>query len=136
MEQDGEVSELIANRRFQFRFMRHEGWENALFVHWPVDAMVLKAKLPNGLEPDILDGFAWIGLVLLTERGVSVTPAAGRKIAPKIDHFGANITKEFKTLSKVPFDKDDCGHFVEMCPLPQQHIQTRNNECSNINREK
>jgi len=91
MEEDGEVSELIANRRFQFRFMRHEGWENALFVHWPVDAMVLKAKLPNGLEPDILDGFAWIGLVLLTERGVSVTPAAGRKIAPKIDHFGANI---------------------------------------------
>merc|ERR1712216_648946 len=31
------------------------------------------------------------GLVLLTERGVSVTPAAGRKVAPKVDHFGANV---------------------------------------------
>lgn len=71
--------------------MRHSSWENALFVHWPVDPDILRRELPQGLEPDILDGSAWIGLVLLTERGVSLTPAAGRRFLPKIDHFGANI---------------------------------------------
>merc|ERR1719272_1035477 len=51
----------------------------------------MKAQLPGGLEPDLLDGTAWIGLVLLSERGVSATPAAGRRFLPLIDHFGANI---------------------------------------------
>jgi len=88
---DEMVDNLIAKRRLRFRFMRHDGWENALFVHWPVDPDVLKKKLPSGLEPDIAQGRAWIGLVLLTERGVSVSPKAGRSYLPHVDHFGANI---------------------------------------------
>jgi len=93
--------QLIASRRLRFRFMKHEAWENALFVHWPIDPVLLKAQLPRGLEPDVLDGSAWIGLVLLTERGVSVTPAAGRRIAPKIDHLGANI-RTYVTHKGIP----------------------------------
>jgi len=85
------IGKIIADRRLRFRFMRHDSWENALFVHWPVDPDILRRELPSGLEPDLLDGSAWIGLVLLTETAVSVTPAAGRKFAPKIDHLGANV---------------------------------------------
>lgn len=93
--------ELIANRRLRFRFMKHDAWENALFVHWPIDPAILKAQLPRGLEPDVLEGSAWIGLVLLTERGVSATPAAGRIFLPKIDHLGANI-RTYVTHKGVP----------------------------------
>ena len=32
------------------RFMRHESWSNALFVHWAVDAAALSALLPPQLE--------------------------------------------------------------------------------------
>ncbi|CAJ1426838.1 unnamed protein product, partial [Effrenium voratum] len=70
------------------RFMKHDAWENALFVHWPVPAPHLAELLPRGLEPDIMDGSAWVGLVLLTERGVS--SQLGRCLPP-IDHLGANV---------------------------------------------
>lgn len=48
--------------------------------------------LRRGLEPDIMDGFAWVGLVLLTERGVSSSHPWGRVLMPPIDHLGANIS--------------------------------------------
>mmetsp|Transcript_16819 Transcript_16819/g.29563 ORF Transcript_16819/g.29563 Transcript_16819/m.29563 type:complete len:279 (+) Transcript_16819:40-876(+) len=85
------IGTLISKRRLQFRFMKHNAWENALFVHWPVEPAVVKARLPRGLEPDILDGSAWVGLVLLTERGVSSSHPLGRIVVPPIDHLGANV---------------------------------------------
>lgn len=85
------IDAVISRRRLRFRFMKHDSWENALFVHWPVDPSYLAARLPRGLEPDVRDGSAWIGLVLLTERGVSAhTPLLRRMVTP-IDHFGANV---------------------------------------------
>lgn len=71
--------------------MKHDSWENALFVHWPVDPAELAKLLPRGLEPDILDGSAWVGLVLLTERGVSGHGSLQRRLVAPIDHYGANV---------------------------------------------
>lgn len=85
------IEDVIAKRRFRFRFMKHDSWENALFVHWPVDPAFLAARLPRGLKPDVREGRAWVGLVLLTERGVSAHHWLGRKLVSPIDHFGANV---------------------------------------------
>jgi len=90
MERDA-AEQLIAKRKLRFRFMRHDSWENALFVHWPVDPAAVAELLPEGLEPDLLDGSAWVGLVLLTERGVSAYHQALRRLVTPIDHFGANV---------------------------------------------
>eukprot|EP00932_Pfiesteria_piscicida_P004613 SRR837773.1452.p2 GENE.SRR837773.1452~~SRR837773.1452.p2 ORF type:complete len:242 (-),score=33.46 SRR837773.1452:42-689(-) len=38
-----------------------------------------------------MDGFAWIGLVLLTERGVSAYHPLGRRLLKPLDHLGANV---------------------------------------------
>ena len=56
------------------RFMRHESWDDALFVHYPVDAAALQRRLPPGLVVDTHDGVAYVGVVLLTE---SCEPAEG-----------------------------------------------------------
>lgn len=82
---------VIARRKLQFRFMQHDAWENALFVHWPVDAALLARQLPSGLVPDIMEGSAWLGLVLLTERGVAPQLSAARAVIGKVDHLGANV---------------------------------------------
>lgn len=87
----GAAEQLIAKRKLRFRFMKHDSWENALFVHWPVEPAVVAALLPPGLEPDLLDGTAWVGLVLLTERGVSAYHPVLRRLVTPIDHFGANV---------------------------------------------
>lgn len=38
-------------------------WSNLLFLHWPVDAGLIDARLPRGLHVDLFDGKAWIGVV-------------------------------------------------------------------------
>jgi uncharacterized protein YqjF (DUF2071 family) len=38
-------------------------WTDLLFAHWPVDPEPLRQRLPNGLELDLYDGQAWLGIV-------------------------------------------------------------------------
>jgi uncharacterized protein YqjF (DUF2071 family) len=40
-----------------------QSWLDLLFAHWPIDADVLRARLPDGLLLDAYDGQAWIGVV-------------------------------------------------------------------------
>lgn len=38
-------------------------WEDLLFMHWPVEAAGLRRIIPAGLELDLFDGQAWLGVV-------------------------------------------------------------------------
>jgi uncharacterized protein len=38
-------------------------WRDALFVHWPVPAETLRARIPRDLDVDVFDDTAWIGIV-------------------------------------------------------------------------
>lgn len=38
-------------------------WHDLAFLHWPVDEQVLRRALPAGLELDLFEGQAWIGVV-------------------------------------------------------------------------
>lgn len=54
-------------------------WLDLLFAHWQVDAELLAALLPAGLELDLHDGQAWLGIVPFTmadvaPRGVPAIP--------------------------------------------------------------
>ena len=41
----------------------HQSWSDLLFAHWPVDPGQLSSQLPPGLDLDLFDGEAWVGLV-------------------------------------------------------------------------
>jgi uncharacterized protein YqjF (DUF2071 family) len=45
-------------------------WRDALFLHWPVDAGVLRALIPRDVELDVMEGSAWIGIVAFRMAGV------------------------------------------------------------------
>lgn len=38
-------------------------WRDLLFLHWKVDADMLRATLPDGLHLDTFEGEAWVGVV-------------------------------------------------------------------------
>jgi uncharacterized protein YqjF (DUF2071 family) len=40
-----------------------QSWHDLLFAHWPVDARALREKVPPGLELDLYEGQAWLGVV-------------------------------------------------------------------------
>lgn len=46
-------------------------WHDLCFMHWPVEASVIQATLPRGLELDTWDGSAWLGVVPFRMAGVA-----------------------------------------------------------------
>src|SRR5262245_289950 len=46
-----------------FPWVMTQTWHDLLFAHWPIDAAVLRARIPSGFELDLFDDHAWIGVV-------------------------------------------------------------------------
>lgn len=44
-------------------WVQEHTWHDLLFAHWPVRADQLQALLPRGIEIDMHDGEAWIGVI-------------------------------------------------------------------------
>lgn len=56
-----------------------QSWHDLLFAHWPVGAHVMQSRLPAGLELDLWDDQAWLGVVPfhmtnVAPRGVPAMP--------------------------------------------------------------
>ena len=56
-----------------------QSWHDLLFAHWPVGADALRNLVPPGLELDLFDGQAWVGVVPfhmtnVTPRGMPALP--------------------------------------------------------------
>ena len=56
-------------------------WNDLLFAHWPVRAEAVQELLPAGLELDIFDGWAWIGVVPFHMDQVEVRIAGDRTLS-------------------------------------------------------
>lgn len=48
------------------RWRYYQEWNDALFLHWKVDAEALQSLLPCGLVADTFRGQAWVSLVVFT----------------------------------------------------------------------
>jgi uncharacterized protein YqjF (DUF2071 family) len=48
----------------------HQCWGKLLFIHWPIDAELLRPLIPSELSVDTFDGQAWIGVVPFTMWGI------------------------------------------------------------------
>jgi uncharacterized protein YqjF (DUF2071 family) len=47
-----------------------QNWRDLLFLHWPIDPVLLRPKIPAQLELDLFEGTAYLGLVPFTMTGV------------------------------------------------------------------
>lgn len=45
-------------------------WGKLLFMHWPIDAKLLRPRIPPQLQIDTYDGSAWIGVIPFTMWGI------------------------------------------------------------------
>jgi len=61
----------------------HQCWGKLLFIHWAIDADLLRPLIPSELSIDTFDGKAWIGVVPFTMWGIraSFLPAIPRTSA-------------------------------------------------------
>ena len=67
-------------------------WSSIVWCHWPVPPEAVAARLPAGLEPDLHDGAAWVGLVPFEMRDLRVV-AGGRRLpaVPGTESFSGGI---------------------------------------------
>ena len=61
---------LLLTQRPTGRVVMHQRWEHLLFLHWEVPAESLARLLPTGLEIDLFEGRAFVGLVPFAMRAV------------------------------------------------------------------
>lgn len=64
------MDRLAPTRRPPGRAAMRQRWAELLFLHWPLPAEVLSARLPAGLELDTFEDTAYVGLVPFTMTGV------------------------------------------------------------------
>jgi uncharacterized protein len=65
-----------------------QSWYDLLFAHWRVDAAQLRDVLPPGLEPEEIDGSAWIGVTPFEVRALRLrltVPAPLVSVFPELN---------------------------------------------------
>jgi uncharacterized protein YqjF (DUF2071 family) len=50
--------------------LMHQNWGKLLFMHWPINAKLLRPLIPSQLSIDTFDGSAWIGEIPFTMWGI------------------------------------------------------------------
>ena len=61
-----DIVEQVAHRPWpmpEAPWLMTQSWHDLLFAHWPVDARALRERVPQGLELDLFEGQAWLGVV-------------------------------------------------------------------------
>ena len=76
-----------------------QSWHNLLFAHWPVDAQLLRTRIPPGLPLDVFDGQAWIGVVPF--RMTNVAPRFVPAI-PFVSQFAELNVRTYVTVGGKP----------------------------------
>ena len=74
-------------------------WDDLLFAHWRVDADAVRALLPAGLELDLHDGDAWLGVTPFVLTGLR---PRGLPPFPFVSSFPELNTRTYVTLDGKP----------------------------------
>jgi uncharacterized protein YqjF (DUF2071 family) len=64
------IDRVAPRARPQRPAIMRQDWHHVLFLHWPVPPDQLRLLLPAGLELDLYDGVAYVGLTPFTMTGV------------------------------------------------------------------
>ena len=77
----------------------YQNWKHLTFMHWKVDAQLLEKHIPKGLEIDLHDGDAYIGVIpFIMEK---VRPR-GLPWVPFISTFGEFNIRTYVTKDGIP----------------------------------
>lgn len=76
-----------------------QSWHDLLFAHWPVDARTLREKIPSGLELDLFDDQAWVGIIPFHMTNVA---PRGVPALPWVSAFPELNVRTYVTMGQKP----------------------------------
>jgi uncharacterized protein len=74
MEKPTDLDRLALRERPDGRPIMHQAWGKLLFMHWRIDAELLRSWIPKELEIDTYDGSAWVAIAPFTMWDVRALP--------------------------------------------------------------
>ena len=77
----------------------YQNWKHLTFMHWKVDAQLLQKHIPEGLEIDLYNGEAYIGVIPFTMEKVR---PRGLPWVPFISTFGEFNIRAYVTKNGIP----------------------------------
>ncbi len=80
-------------------WLLRQTWGRLLFMHWPVPADVIQARLPAGLQVDTFDGQAWLAIVPFQ---MSNLRPPGLPAVPGLSAFPELNVRTYVHLNGVP----------------------------------
>jgi len=106
-----ELDRLAARERPEGQPLMHQSWGKLLFMHWRIEAALLRPLIPAALEIDTFDGSAWIAIAPFTMWDIRALPA----LLPPVPGFSRmhelNV-RSYVHLDRVPgvwFFSLDCN---------------------------
>jgi len=98
--------------------MHHERWQDALFLHYEADPTSLQTLLPPGLIVDTFQNKAYVGVVALSELGITPTflPRWLRRLLA-LSHHAVNVRTYVRPVDGngepgIYFFTLDCSHVL------------------------
>jgi uncharacterized protein YqjF (DUF2071 family) len=95
-----QIDRIAPTRRPKGMAVMKQRWEELLFLHWEVDADMLRALIPSELELDTFEGRAFVGLVPFTMSGVR--PVFLPPFSPLSDFHETNVRTYVHCKGKDP----------------------------------
>lgn len=77
----------------------HQHWAKLLFMHWPIDVVLLRPLIPEHLAIDSFDSSAWIGVIPFTMWGIR---ASFLPPIPGTSAFHELNVRTYVTLNGIP----------------------------------
>ena len=94
-----DVDRVAIRHRPDGQPIMHQKWGKLLFMHWRIDARVLRPLIPVGLEIDTFDGSAWIAVTPFTMWDIRAFPP----FVPPVPGFSS--LHELNVRTYVYFDR-------------------------------
>lgn len=104
-----------------------QSWRDVLFIHWPVSPDILRPYIPSSLNIDILDGCAWVGVVVFVMQGIYPRGLPTISVTPKFSEVNVRTYVEYEGKPGVYFLSLEVGDWASLTiakkwyHLPYQH---------------
>lgn len=97
----------------QSLWVMSQTWAKLLFAHWPIKSEVIRELVPDSLELDLFDGYAWVGIVPFVMN--DVYPRYTPKTKSRLSNFLELNVRTYVIKDGIPgvyFFSLDCSNSV------------------------
>mgnify|MGYP001944847474 CR=1 FL=1 len=106
------------NEQFEYlaskAWIMKQGWENVLFLHWPMSTEYLRPLIPDALEIDTYGGQAWLGIIVFEMEGIYPRGFSRLSLTPRFSEINVRTYVTYKGEPGIYFLSIDVNNWASL----------------------